>query len=435
MLKTIVLGLVGVLAATAGSVPANITFNKDVLPVLQNRCQSCHRPGEIAPMSFLTYKDTRGWAKAIKQAVLTKQMPPWFADPHYGKFSNDRTLSQSEVDTLVGWVDSGAKEGDAKDAPKPVDWVTGWTIGKPDQIFEMPTAVNIPESGVVEYTYMIIPTNFKEDMWIQAVEARASARQEMHHVIAFLRPPGSSWFKDQQPGVPFIPARLQNRQPRDAQGEAGAELLIGWAPGLPPTILKPGQAKLVKAGSDIVLQLHYTPNGKAASDRTKIGIIYAKEPPKERVMTMNAVSYFLKIPPGDPNYESHAQITLHHDVKLVSMMPHMHVRGKDFEYRAVYPTGETQTLLKVPHYDFNWQLNYELENELLLPKETRLECTAHHDNSVNNKYNPDPTKEVHWGDQTWEEMMIGWFDVAFDVNLDPRAIRVPAKPAGGKSDL
>ncbi len=428
MKKTLAFAFAGVVAATAGNAPANVTFDKDVLPVLQNRCQGCHRPGEIAPMSLMTYKDARPWAKAIKSAVLQKQMPPWLADPHFGKFSNDRSLSQSEIDTIAAWVDGGAKEGEAKNAPAPREFVEGWSIGKPDQIFEMPTAVDVPESGVIEYTYMIIPTNFKEDMWVQAAEARAGARQEMHHVIAFLRPPGSLWFKDEPVGVPFIPKKGE-RQQKDAQQEAAAELLIGWAPGLPPTVLEPGQAKLVKAGTDIVLQLHYTPNGKATSDKTRIGLIYAKEKPKERVMTMNAMNFFLKIPPGDPAYESHAQITLHHDVKLVSMMPHMHLRGKDFEYRAVYPTGETQTLLRVPRYDFNWQLGYVLQDQLLLPKETRIECTAHHDNSANNKFNPDPTKEVRWGDQTFEEMMIGWFDVAFDANLDPRVIRVPPHTA------
>ena len=439
MFKILALGFAGVLAATAASIPANVTFNKDVLPILENRCQECHRPGEIAPMSFLTYKDTRAWAKAIRTAVLTRKMPPWFADPHYGKFANDRSLSQTEIDTLVAWVDGGSKEGDPKDAPPSREFTTGWSIGKPDLVFEMPTAVQVPESGVVDYTYMIIPTNFKQDMWVQAAEARAGARSAMHHVIAFLRPPGSTWFQDRPKGVPFVPERgdslkaSPNAQ-REAAQQASAELLIGWAPGLQPTVLPPGEAKLVKAGTDIVLQLHYTPNGKATSDKTKIGLIFAKEPPKERVMTMSVLNFFLKIPPGDPNYQSEAKMTLHHDVKLVSMMPHMHLRGKDFEYRAVYPTGETQILLKVPHWDFNWQLGYVLKDQLLLHKNTRIECTAHHDNSVNNKYNPDPTKEVRWGDQTWDEMMIGWFDVAFDASLDPRAIRVAQRPAAAKSE-
>jgi hypothetical protein len=424
MLKTLALGFAGALVISAANAPATVTFEKDVLPIFENRCQQCHRPSEIAPMSLLTYKDARPWAKAIKAAVLQKQMPPWTADPHYGKFSNDMSLSQSEVDTIVAWVDGGAKEGDPKDAPKPRQFYEGWMIGKPDVVFTMPTPVHVPASGVVEYTYEIIPTHFDHDVWVRAAEAKAGARKEMHHVIAFLRPPGSTWFKDEPVGQPFIPQR--GARQRDAQQEAGAELLIGWAPGLQPTQLKPGQAKLVKAGTDIVLQLHYTPNGKEVDDQTQIGLIFAKEPPKERVMTMNAMNFFLKIPPGDPNYESHAEFTFQHDVKLVSLMPHMHLRGKDFEYDAVYPTGEKQVLLKVPHFDFNWQLSYTLADELVMPKGTKLECTAHHDNSANNKFNPDPTKEVRWGDQTWEEMMIGWFDVAFDKDLDPRAIRVPA---------
>ena len=421
-LKAFVLGCAAsVAAATAASAPTTVTFYKDALPVLQNRCQSCHRPGEVAPMSVLSYDEVRPWAKAIKTALLTKKMPPWFADPHYGKFSNDRALTQSEIDTLVAWIDNGVKEGDRKDAPKPRAWTEGWEIPQPDIVYELPKAIDVPATGVVEYTYLVLPTGFTEDRWIQFAEARPGARNAVHHIIAFIRPPGSRWLKDAQPGVPFIP----DRSARTARVEDSVpgELLVGYAPGLPPTECKPGEAKLVKAGSDIILQLHYTPNGKATTDKTRIGIVFAKEPPQRRVMTMNAMNFFLKIPPGDPNYETHSQITLKQDVNLVSMMPHMHLRGKDFEYRAVYPTGETQVLLKVPHYDFNWQLSYVLDKELLLPKDTRIECTAHFDNSPNNAANPDPTKEVRWGDQTWEEMMIGWFDVSFDAKFDPAALR------------
>jgi mono/diheme cytochrome c family protein len=412
--------------AATGSSPA--TFTKDVLPIFQSKCQECHREGEIAPMSFMTYDQVRPWAKAIKTAVLTKKMPPWFADPHYGKFSNDMSLSQAQIETISNWVDSGAKEGNAKDAPKPREFFTGWIIGKPDQIIAMPKAVDIPESGVIEYTYIVLPTGFTEDKWIQAAETRASGRSAMHHVIAFIRPPGSRWLKDYPVNEPFIPRRDARGQQR-TEDSIPTELLVGWAPGLPPTVLNDGQAKLIPAGSDIVLQLHYTPNGKPASDVTKVGLIFAKEPPKERVMTMNAMNVFLKIPPGDPNYESHSKITLNQDVKLVSLMPHMHLRGKDFEYEAVYPTGEKQILLNVPHYDFNWQLSYVLQDPLVMPKGTVIECTAHHDNSANNKYNPDPTKEVRWGDQTWQEMMIGWFDVSFDAKTDPAALR--ARPQRG----
>ncbi|HLJ46845.1 MAG TPA: hypothetical protein VKU01_12595 [Bryobacteraceae bacterium] len=434
ILRSFSVACLGVAALAAATGPAAVTFNKDVLPILENRCQECHRQGEIAPMSFMTYTETRPWAKAIKAVVATRKMPPWTADPSVGHFANDRSLSQAEIDTLLAWVDSGSKEGNPKDAPKPREFATGWTIGQPDQIFEMPTAVEIPSSGVVDYTYEIIHTNFKQDMWIQAAEARAGSRRQMHHVIAFLRPPGSTWFQDRPIGVPFIPGHGAHAGQVDAQEArqmATAEMIVGWAPGAIPLTLEPGQAKLIPAGSDLVLQLHYTPNGASGSDKTKIGLIFSKEPPKERVTTLSAINFFLKIPPGDANYESHSQFTVQHDVKLVSLMPHMHLRGKDFAFRAVYPTGETQDLLNVPHYDFNWQLTYDLKNQIVLPKGTRIECTAHYDNSPNNKFNPDPTKEVRWGDQTFEEMMIGFFDVAFDANLDPRLIRVRQAPKAG----
>ena len=431
-LKSLSLTFAATLSAVAATGSAPPTFTKEVLPILQNKCQECHRAGEIGPMSLMTYEQVRPWAKAIKTAVLTKKMPPWTADPHYGKFSNDMSLSAAQVETISNWVDSGAKEGNSKDAPKPREFYTGWTIGKPDQIFAMPTKIDIPSSGVIEYTYVIIPTGFTEDKWVRAAEARPGARTAMHHVIAFLRPPGSNWLKDAVPGQPFIPGKGQRGQ--RGQDSVPGELLVGYAPGLPPTVLQEGQAKLVKAGTDIVLQLHYTPNGKETSDVTQIGVTFAKEAPKERVMTINATSFFLKIPPGDANYESKAQMTLGQDVKLVSLMPHMHLRGKDFQYRAVYPTGETQVLLNVPHYDFNWQLSYVLKDELLLPKNTRIECTAHHDNSSNNPFNPDPTKEVRWGDQTFEEMMIGWFDVAFDSKMDPAALRARPAVNPAKSD-
>jgi len=407
-------------AAMAGSVSSTaVTYYKDVIPVLQNRCQECHRPGEVAPMSFMSYNEVRPWAKAIKAAVLTKKMPPWFADPHVGSFSNNRSLSQVEIDTLVSWADGGAREGNPKEAPKPREFYTGWEIGKPDQVLQMPVAVDIPATGVVDYTYVVIPTGFTEDKWIQAAEARPDARSAMHHIIAFIRPPGSTWLKEAEPGVPFIPGKTVNAKQRGAPDQMPGELLVGYAPGLPPTECKPGEAKLLKAGSDIVLQLHYTPNGKAVSDRSKVGLIFAKESPQRRVVTMNALNVFLKIPAGDPNYEVHAQAMIPQDAMLVSMMPHMHLRGKDFLYRAVYPTGETQTLLSVPHFDFNWQLGYLLEKELVLPKGTKIECTAHYDNSANNPANPDPSVEVHWGDQTWEEMMIGFFDVSIDAKAAP----------------
>lgn len=420
--------LTGLGIFVAGAVigaPATPTFYKDVLPLLENHCQSCHRPGEAGPMSFLDYKGTRPYAKAIKSAVLLRKMPPWPADPHYGKFENDRHLAEADIKTITAWVDAGAPEGDVKDAPKPIAWVEGWSIGKPDVVIPMPHAIDVPATGTIEYQYLVIPMGFTKDTWVTAAEIRPGNRAVVHHIIAFLRPPGSPWMADAKPGVPFIPGKDGQARRRPAAANAKesndlpSELLVGYAPGMPADKSPEGAAKLVKAGSDIVLQIHYTANGTATTDLTKIGLILAKEPPQYRQLTMNAVQNKLDIPPGDPAYEVHSQITLEDDAELVNLMPHMHLRGKDFLYKAVYPTGETSTLLSVPKYDFNWQLVYMFAKPVVLPKGTRIECTAHFDNSANNPANPDPTKEVHWGDQSWEEMMIGWFDVMIPATNNP----------------
>ncbi len=429
-------------ATTSGNQP--VTFNKDVLPVLEKNCQTCHRPGEAAPMSFLSYQTTRPWAKAIKAAVLTKKMPPWFADPHFGKFSNDRTLSQPEIDTLVAWADSGAKEGDPKDAPKPLNFVEGWRIGKPDMVLTMPTAFDVPASGTVDYQYIIIPTGFTEDKYVQMAEARPGDPSVVHHIIAFIREPGNPWLKDAKPGVPFVPREEQRKAQLEAErtgkrnrgegGGFGGDMLAGYAPGTVPNIMLPGEAKLIKAGSDIVLQLHYTATGKATTDLSRVGLIFSKEKPKVRVLSLAATTANFAIPPQDPNYRVDAKIQLQQDATLVNLLPHMHFRGKDFEYRIVYPTGEKETLLRVPNYDFNWQLTYDLATPKLLPAGTIIECTAHYDNSANNRFNPDPTKEVHFGEQTWEEMMFGFFDVAVPIDTTAMDLMRPKKgPASAHS--
>jgi hypothetical protein len=440
-LRPVLVGACAAVLSLAASAPSQITFTKDVLPIMQKRCQGCHRPGEVAPMSFLTYNEVRPWAKAIREAVLTKKMPPWFADPHYGKFSNDRSLAKNEIDTLVSWVDGGVREGDPKDAPAPVAWVDGWSIGKPDAVFEMPHDFDVPAAGTIEYQYIVIPSGFTKDTWVQAAEARPGNRKLVHHIIAFVRPPGSKWLSEAKPGVPFVPEAKKDDEKKKKKNDDGddsaasPELLIGFAPGLVPMTLPSTQAKLVKAGSDFVFQMHYTATGKAGTDRSRIGVIFAKEPPKERVFTSNATNSKFVIPPGDPAFKVVSSITLQQSARLVDLMPHMHYRGKDFEYRAVYPTGEEQTLLSVPKYDFNWQLFYYLSDPIVLPKGTHIDCTAHFDNSPNNKYNPDPKAEVRWGDQTWEEMMIGWFDVAVDANSDPVDVFREKKAENTKAGL
>jgi len=412
--------------AIAATIPSQPTFYKDVLPVMQNRCQECHRAGEAAPMQLLTYKEVRPWAKAIREVVTTHKMPPWPADPHFGKFSNDRSLTREEIGMLLAWVDGGAAEGNPADAPKPAQFVDGWGIHKPDVVFEMPNAFEVPASGTIDYQYIVVPTGFTEDKWVTELEARPGNRKLVHHIIAFVRPPGSKWLKDAQPGVPYVPPH-EDREERkkhhkDEDNGPPPELLVGFAPGMPPGILRAGQAKLVKAGSDIVFQMHYTANGKTGTDRSKVGLVFAAEPPKQRVFTASATNDKFEIPAGDSNYEVESDITFEEPALLVDMMPHMHLRGKDFEYTAFYPTGESEVLLRVPRYDFSWQLFYYLKDQKVLPAGTRIHCVAHFDNSRNNAANPDATQVVRWGDQSWEEMMIGFFDVAVAPGKDPKDV-------------
>jgi hypothetical protein len=403
------------------------TFNKEVLPILEQRCQECHRSGEAVPFTMMSYQEARPWAKSIKQAVLTKKMPPWFADPHYGKFSNDRSLTQHEIDILVAWVDAGAPEGNPKDAPAPRQFVEGWTIGKPDMVIEMPNAFPVSAQGVIEYQYVILPTNLKEDRWVVAAEVRPGDKSVMHHVITSIREPNSKWNADMEPGKVFVPA---------AGARAGLALsggLVGYVPGQAlPSAETPHRATLLKAGSDIVFQLHYTPNGKATSDKTKIGLIFAKEPPKYQVIGGNSASYSFSIPAGDPEYQVVGTSTLSYDCDLISMMPHAHLRGKSFEYRITHPSGEVETVLSVPKYDFNWQLTYYLAKPMHLLKGTKVEVIAKFDNSATNPYNPDPLKIVHWGEQTFQEMMMGYYAVVVDADKAPAAARRGAAGAGSE---
>jgi hypothetical protein len=360
-------------------------------------------------------------ATSIKRVVQQKIMPPWFADPQYGHFANERSLSAKEISTLVAWVNASSPEGDPKDMPPPVEFLEGWGIPKPDVVFQLPRPFQIPASGVVEYQYVIIPTGFTEDKWVQMAEARPTNRPMVHHIIAYVREPGSNYFKDQKPGV-FFEAPPSKSEEKTDTSALPSDFLIGYAPGQPAEILGPGQAKLVKAGSDLVLEVHYMPMGTPTTDQTKVGLVFAKQPPKERVLTLSAVNGTFKIPPGDPNYRVDASFEVATDLKLAGLHPHMHTRGKDFEYRIVYPDGRTETILRVPKYNWRWQLWYDLADPLFLPKGTKIECTAHFDNSAGNPENPDPTKTVIWGQQSWDEMMVGFFNLVFDAKTPAKAL-------------
>jgi hypothetical protein len=386
--------------------PAPVTFTKDVAPILYKNCVRCHRPDEIAPMSLLTYQDARPWAKAIRQRVAERTMPPWFADPAHGEFSNDLRLSQQDIDTIVAWVDRGAAKGDDRDMPPAPPYAPGWTIAEPDAVFSMPEEYAVPADGVIPYLYYTVPTNFTEDKWIQALEIRPGNRKVVHHVIVSVLEPNAARGPITQ-GAQRPPVDVVRSQ------------LGGTTPNRPGAIFPAGTARLVKAGSSLVFQMHYTPNGEATKDRTSIGLIFSKTPPQKILRTGLAANNRFVIPPGDPNHEVRSATTVSEDVHLFTLMPHMHFRGKDFTYTAVYPDGRTEILLRVPKYDFNWQLTYSFKKPIALPKGTRIDCVAHFDNSSGNPANPDPKAEVRWGDQTWEEMMIGWYSYTRDAEQPP----------------
>lgn len=383
-------------AAAGNSSVSTVTFTKDVAPILYSRCVDCHRPGEIAPMSLLTYNEARPWAKAIKEKVLDRSMPPWLASAENHQFKNDRRLSQKEIDTIAAWVDSGAPRGDDHDLPAQPKFEEGWSIGKPDAVISLDQAVAVPAEGVIPYKYLTVQTNFSEDKWVQAAEIRPGNRKVVHHVIIFVQEPGN-----------------RTEQTGEARGGIGYKL-CGFAPGEQPKVFPPGTARLIRKGSKLTFQMHYTPNGEATTDRSYVGLIFSKTPVQKTALTGTAINSRFVIPAGDANFEVRSSWTATDDVRIIDLMPHMHVRGKDFTYTAVYPDGHSEVVLQVSKYDFNWQLLYQFREPLFLPKGARLDCVAHFDNSARNKYNPDPAKEVRWGDQTWEEMMIGWFDYVLD---------------------
>ncbi|HTA71029.1 MAG TPA: cytochrome c [Bryobacteraceae bacterium] len=415
-------------AALATEVPSAATFNRDVLPVLQKSCQGCHRPGQVAPMSFLSYQSARPWAKAIKEAVLSKKMPPWSADSRYGRFLNNPTLTQGEINTLAAWVDGGALEGDARDKPAPVSWLDGWT-SHPDVVVSMPEPFPVPAKGVLELTEVTVPNCFMKDTWVTAIEILPGNRSVVHHADLLVVP--------HKAGVKYGVPTPESKE-RDGEGIAiekvqkddrlrplrGIEAV--YVPGTAPANYGlHGGAKLIPAGSDFVIQVHYTPNGTATTDQTKVGFTLAKEKPARRFLTVIPTAFrdaeHFHIPPGDPNWETSTEVVFKQDAELVWFLPHMHLRGKDMTYRLVYPNGESQIVLSVK-YDFDWQFGYDLEKPILVPKGTRLQVEAHFDNSVNNRFNPNPNREVFWGDQTWEEMMIPFFGVIVDPGADSKKV-------------
>ena len=408
--------LFGLLAVIAPG-RAQVTFYKDVLPILQSRCQACHRTGEIAPMPLLTYAQTRPWAKAIKEQVTLRKMPPWFADPKFGEFANDPSLKPAEIAAIQNWVDAGAPEGSKRDAPPPVKWPAHGMLANPDLVIGMPRAFPIPANATIEYQYIIFHPEFSVDRWVRAVEIRPGDPSVVHHAVLYVREPGSKWLEGVPAGVMYsVPPGDKDAITRARQ--TTADILAVYTPGSLVMTCPEGMAKKIPAGSDLVLQLHYTSKRTAATDQTEIRLVESTDPPQLRLLTLQMSNFELRLRPAEANQRFSVSGTLPREALLVSLFPHMHLRGSGFEYQLPAPGGRVETLLKVDNYDFYWQLAYQLKTPRRLAAGTRLLWTGIYDNSANNPRNPDPKAEVTWGDQSWEEMMVGFFDVAVPPEMD-----------------
>lgn len=433
-------------AEQAAAAPAP-TFNKDIAPIFYANCTACHRAGEIAPMSLMTYKDARPWAKAIATKVADGTMPPWHADPQYGTFLNARSLTAEQKSTIARWVAAGAPEGKASDLPAAPEYRDGWNIGQPDVVLSMQEDYPIPATGDVPYQYFEVPANFAEDRYIQAWEIRPGDRAAVHHIIVSTRPPkdvavqqarqqqqamlqrflsapaaGAAAQPRQLPlfsfacctsipagqtGGPALPADKQRPAgPNDRPRPAGTGPAVGgYVPGNSVRRFADGTAMRLPAGYSLVFQMHYTTYGKATTDRSKVALKFATTKPQIVLNTATLINGSIDIPPQAANHQVDAEMTINREVMLYSLVPHTHVRGKRWHYEAIYPDGRREVLLSVPKYDFNWQHEYVFSQPLRMPAGTKIHATAWYDNSPANKSNPDPTNHVLWGDQTWEEMM------------------------------
>ena len=394
-----------VAAAMASRPPAiataapEVTFTRDVAPILHARCVVCHRPGEVAPMALLSYQDARPWARAIKDKVVARQMPPWFADPAIGAFANDPRLSAEEIATISRWVDAGAPQGDPKDMPAPPRFAEGWQLGEPDMVIELPE-VRIPATGTDFFPTPSLTLDLKEDRWIRAIEIRPSNRAITHHSVIF----------------------SANLSAMSALSSSGMFDVLGvWAVGTPPTVYPEGTGRWVRKGQMLRTNLHYHPNGTPQVDRTRVGLYFGKGEMKKEVAAALAGNVTFSIPPNEPNFELRSVYMVDQDINIVSFFPHMHLRGKDMKMTATFPDGRQQTLLNVPAYDFNWQLFYYPKTKVPLPRGTRVDLVAHYDNSAANKHNPDPSKAVTFGEaSTTSEMMFGMFEFTADAGVSPK---------------
>jgi peroxiredoxin len=376
----------------------NITYSNQISRIVQARCVQCHRAGQIAPFALTNYTDVSSWAENMRDVIDSQRMPPWNANPQYGEFSNDARMSSAEKQMIAEWIDNGCPEGDRSQLPAPATFGEGWRIPKPDLVVKMPKAFKVPATGVVDYQYFIIDPGFKHDVWVKAAEGKPANRSVVHHMVLCYMPPGQ---KEPDPSDPLLKA------------------VASSGPGIPALVTPDGYARRIPAGSKLVFQMHYTPNGTQQFDQSEAGLVFVDPATVKKEMQIGAVIQFqFLIPPGDPDFRVEGEEKMEQDTLLYALIPHMHLRGKAFRFTAAFPDGHTEILLDVPKYDFNWQNIFQLTKPRLMPKGSVLRCVAHFDNSEHNLVNPDPTKPVHFGEQTFDEMMVGMYYYALaDQNL------------------
>ncbi|MCC6696525.1 MAG: redoxin domain-containing protein [Candidatus Hydrogenedentes bacterium] len=382
--------------------PKKLSYSKHIGPMLKEKCAGCHAEGNIGPFPMDSYEEVASRTRMVREVVMTKRMPPWHAREGTGPFRNDASLDTDELRSLVAWLDDGAPRGKGKDPlEKVLPMESAWPLGEPDIVVSMPEPVHVPADGVVEYQYIRVPYTGTEDVWLRAADVLPGDRSVMHHALIFLR----------------YPEHLRNRQPEYEGGLDG--FFAGYVPGMLPSEFPKGTAKFVPAGSEFVFQLHYSPTGKPTDDLTRLGLYLYKGQPKRALYTRAATDTDFAIPPHDPGFAANAAFTINKDTVLYSMSPHMHFRGKKFRYTAAYPDGTSEVLLDVPHYDFNWQTMYEFDKPKLLPAGTRILCDGAFDNSASNPMNPDSERWVYFGEQTFEEMFIGYLRYTYAEEGDP----------------
>ena len=427
------------------SAPKEVTFNRDVAPILYKNCVACHRANDIAPMSLMTYKETRPWARAIRDAVVQRKMPPWHADPKVGDFINDPRLADEEIAKIDAWVRSGTKEGDSKDLPPAPVFVEGWHI-KPDVVLTIPEFI-VAGGSQDDYEYIYVPTNFTEDKWVQAAEVAPGDRRVVHHATVSVIAADKVAKKEEEnaksdAGVdkyhyrtgkvlhlkrdaPVVDDGCSSPEGGGVPGETSGYLNIVpgiYLPGHLAETRPSGYALKIPAGSYLQFQVHYSNHtGDDVKDRTSIGLVFAKEPVKHEVAQYEIWNNLFLIPPNDNNHRVTSCYTLPKDVTALAYTAHMHFRGKSMTTEAVYPDGRHEVILNVPHYDFRWQETYFLRHQFLLPKGTKLVTTAYFDNSFDNPQNPDPAKAIRWGEPSDEEMMGFWLQFADPKPVDAEA--------------